>query len=325
MRSARARLLRRLAVAVLAAAILIALAVHAWWTRPPDAVTVLRAHAPGLARVGREPAPEIAPSAERWTLVARDGETVSGLWRRAAHTAGATSAPDGDPWTIVLLGGLRTGSKAALLVPEALDLHVLALDWPWNGPHKMKPGEFLRRLPEIRRALLRSPGAIALGLEAVASVPEVRADRIAVVGVSLGNAPAIAAARLTEVARAGIFVHGAADLRTVLLHATRAHVQPPALGTLAAAFAARLLQPLEPSLHAAAWEERPVLIISAAHDERLPREAVQALHAAFASAQHRWRDSAHVGANQAEEIAAIATEASEWLASQNQPQTHGRR
>jgi dienelactone hydrolase len=220
---------------------------------------------------------------------------------------------------------LRTGSKAALLVPESLGMHVLALDWPWNGPHRMQPGEFLRRLPEIRRALLRSPGAIALGLEAVASCPEVRADRIAVVGVSLGNAPAIAAARLTERARAGIFVHGAADLRVVLRHATQPHVRPPALGALAAAFAARLLQPLEPSLHAAAWAKRPVLIISAAHDERLPLEAVRALHAAFASAEHRWRHSAHVGASQAEEIAAIATEASAWLASQAQEQPRSRR
>jgi hypothetical protein len=321
--------LRRLAAAVLAAAILSALVLYIWWTRPPDAVAVLRAHAPGLARVVREPAPEIAPAAERWTLVGRDGETVSGLWRRAARTApndgGAQPASSDDAWTIVLLGGLRTGSKAALLVPEALGMHVLALDWPWKGPHKMKAGEFLRRLPAIRRALLRSPGAIALGLEAVASVPEVRADRIAVVGVSLGNAPAIAAARLTEFARAGVFVHGAADLRTVLLHATQPHVQPPALGRLAAAFAARLLQPLEPSLHAVAWQERPVLIISAAHDERLPLAAVRALHAAFASAHHRWRDSAHVGANHAEEIAAIAIEASAWLASQSQPQPPARR
>jgi len=298
----RPRARYRLGAAILLAATLVGLAL-----RSPDPLAVLREQAPTLLGVQREAAPELGPRVERWRIAVASGDTHTALWRPAP-------ASEAKPCTFVLLGGLRTGDRAALLVPDSLGVHVLAVDWPWRGPRAMSPAQLLRSLPAIRRAILRSPGALALGVELAAREPGVDPNRIVLVGASLGAPPAVAALRLVSAPRACALVHGAADLESMFQHALREHVPGP-LVSPAAALAARWIRPLEPRLHAPSLQAVPFLIINAADDEKLPPRAIAALHQAFPHADVRWESGRHLRPERSALIAALSREVVDWVES----------
>jgi hypothetical protein len=136
---------------------------------------------------------------------------------------------------------------------------------------------------------------------------------VALVGTSLGVPPAIAALRIAEAPDALLLLDGSADIEAVLrrdLEGMKEHRLPA--GPLAA-FAARLIHPLEPARHFDAAARLPTLVLNAQHDERLPRAAVLALHAGLPNADRRWRADTHVGPERAITIADMAREAHAWL------------
>lgn len=293
---------RRLSVA-LGAAILIAGAIAVWWAFPAEPVAELLRHSSTRAHTVRVPLPELGARVERWRIVTAEGDTATGLWRAAAPGASR-------PWTVVLLGGLRTGDRAALLLPE-MPAHLLAMDWPWSDSRQMGAVEIARKLPAIRRAILRTPGILALGVEAVAQYPE--SDRIALLGASLGVAPTIAALRLTDVPQAVVLLDGGADLERLFDVALRREGCPAVLVPGLAAFAKRLVHPLEPMLHADAARHLHVLVLSSHGDERIPRHSVDRLHASFPNADVRVRSGGHVSPKRPQEIAPLVAEVLNWL------------
>src|SRR5207344_1836374 len=107
--------------------------------------------------------------------------------------AGANAHPS---WVVVLLGGIGTDDRSALLVPDSLPVGVLAVSWPWKGSRQMSPHEFLLRVPAIRVALLETPGAIARGVEAARRACP--GARVALIGASLGVPPTVAALPLAN-------------------------------------------------------------------------------------------------------------------------------
>ncbi len=259
-----------------------------------------------VATVERASAPELGRRVERWRIVTAAGDTLSALWRGAPP--GVSRA-----WTVVLLGGIGTDDRAALVVPAETPANVLAMRWPWRGPKRMGVARFLAAIPAIREALLRAPGVLAAGAEAAARAPEADAGRIALLGASLGSAPAIAAARLVPDSVAILVLDGGADLRHLLRHELgRQRVNARVAGP-AARFAAWLVGPLEPRRHAEALRGHRVLFLNARRDERLPEGSAGRLHALFPGARVVWRDAPHVRPGQVEEIAGIAARAVEWL------------
>jgi hypothetical protein len=293
-------------VVALAAVAAVTLAVALWWARPPDPVRVLRDHWSPLARVERVPAPGLGAGVERWRLISATGDTATGLWRTAARGTAR-------PWTVVMLGGLDTGERAALLLPPGLPVHALAMDWPWSGPRKLPPLAFLLRLGAIRDAVLRSPAVLALGVEAVARARGTDSTRVVLLGASLGVPPAVAALRLTRTPSALVLIDGAADLETLLRIGLRREGYPRWLSGPAAVLAYRLIRPLEPSLHAEVAGGRRVLLVNARHDEFLPRASIERLHATLPEAEVRWRSGAHIRPGRASAIAELAFEIEEWL------------
>lgn len=292
------------AIALLLVATAVAAAI--WWRSPSDPVTELRRRTLHATALVREPAAVHGNGIERWRIATAAGDTFLALWR---------PAPAGieRPWTILLMGGLGTGDRAATLLPARLPAHVLALDWPWRGPRKLTTLDALRQLGAIREAVLRSPAVFALGVEVAAAQPEV--DRIAVVGASLGAPTAIAALRLTDKPAALVLVDGFADLRRVLEHALRRTVRPAALAPPLAAYAARLLDPVEPSHHAAHAAAIPALLLNARDDERIPIAAIERLWGSLPEADKRWREGMHLRAHRNELIAALSDEVWAWLES----------
>ncbi len=280
------------------------LALVAWWALPPDAGHELRARTPALVRVARGPLAGTA-GAEAWRLTTDRGEVLDAIWNPAQPTTGR-------PWVAVLLGGMHTGDRAALLLPGSPPVGTLALDWPWDGPPRMSTLELVRRLPAVREALLSSPGAIAVGVAAVRREAATYAPRIAVVGVSLGVPPALAALSTGANPDALVLIDGGADLRSQLAMRLERHL-PHLLADPLAALAARLIDPLEPARHFEAARTVPTLVINARGEQRLPATAVARLHAGLSQAERRWHEGKHIRPERLADVRELALEASEWL------------
>ncbi len=270
-----------------------------------DPVRGLERRARPVITVLRDDAPDLGPRVERWRIVLAGGDTVRALWRRA---------PDHvmRPWTVVLMGGLHTGDRAALVLPDDTPANALAVDWPWRGPRKMSVMRFVFSLPAIREALLCSPAAMASGLEAVARSGEVDTSRIVALGASMGAPVALAALRVSNDARALVLIDGGAGL-DVLLRAEAARYLPAWVAAWAGPLAAWLVRPLEPALHAPVARTLPTLLINARADERLPPGVIERLHAALPNAEVRWRESQHIRPDRSEMIREMTAGIVSWL------------
>lgn len=284
-----------------------------WWTHPPDPTLALLARRGFTAQVLRTPAPKLGARLERWRIVTTRGDTLRALFRAAAPAAGADV--DGRPWAVVMLGGIGTGDRAALLLPDSLAVDALAMDWPWHGPRRLSWLSYIRYSPAMRAALHEAPAALAHGATALRR--ERGPTRVAVLGASLGSPAAVAALRLTP-ADALVVVDGMAalealfdsELQRVLPHAWL----DAALAPVLAAFAARLVHALEPTRHAEAVERVPTLIVDAEAEDRYPRECVRALHAALPHAERRTHAGAHLRPEDAAQVRAIIATVDSWLA-----------
>ena len=277
-----------------------------WWTHPGEPESELRKHWAPLAKLDREPRADLGARIERWTLTDEKGRVVSGLWRAASDNAV-------QPWTVVLLGGIGTGDRAALLIPDEIPANVLAIDWPWDGKLQMGVSEFASQLPKIRESILRSPAVVALGVEACKDQPEVDASRVALLGVSLGVPPTLAALQLSDDVGAIALLDGAANIQALLRNDMDGYVKQGWLADMLAAVGARLIIAIEPIRNAEAATSVPTLLVNAKNDERLPIETVEALHAAMPHADTQWRADIHVNPGRPETIAKLAVFVNGWL------------
>src|SRR5262245_14978649 len=286
-----------------------------WWSILRYRPEVLSAYRSPLTAVARHPAPELGLRVERWTMVDEAGDTFTGLWRTAVQRAvepGAESQATDQPWTAVLLGGFFAGDRAALLLPKKLHAHVLAVDWPWKGPRKLSAMQFVRSLPAIRQTALRSPAALAIGVDAVSRQPEVDATRIALVGASLGVPSTVAALELTYAPAACALLYGGADIETWMSHALTRYGSPERVARLVAKYAVAFVRPLEPVLHRAEAKLR-MLIVNARCDRFVPLAVAQALHRTFPQAAVRWKDGPHLDGRPGPLVDDLAAEVEVWL------------
>lgn len=118
-------------------------------------------------------------------------------------------------------------------------------------------GEFARQaVTDLSRAL-----------DALGSLPEIDADRIAYVAFSLGAI------------LGSLFIPYDARVRAAVLAVGGAGIGPAAV---------------DPTAHIAAFAPRPLLFVNASRDERIPRAAAEALHAAARDPKEvAWFDAGH--------------------------------
>src|SRR5262249_7723165 len=233
----------------------------------------------------------------------------------SARDPGRRSAPSrGADWTVVILGGIGTDARAALLVPESLPVSVLAVSWPWKGPRHMSQWEFVSSAPAIRAALLRTPAALASGVAAARQAqPGTRVGRA---GAGPGGPPAGAP---PPVPRAGarVVVDGAADVERLLRSeaggALREGSITAKVAQLSVPIAARMLAPLEPSRRDPTERDIPTLIVDAEHEARIPRACVAALHARFPHARLAKHPGSHLRPEDQRQVSSIAATVWSWL------------
>jgi dienelactone hydrolase len=223
--------------------------------------------------------------------------------------------PAGPLPVMIILGGHRTGRDAVELIGDVRGRAVLALDYPYDGPHRVRGlRQIVAALPEIREALLDAPPALSLALDWLYRQPWADRDRVVMIGVSLGVPFAAAAAARDPRFTALATVHGAADNRRWLEANLSRRIEAGIFqGSLATVLNWLAYGPAyDTPRHVAAVSPRPVLIIGAREDERVPAGATERLfEAAREPKTVRFTEGLHVGPGRSDiidELLAIADE-----------------
>lgn len=267
-----------------------------------------------------DPVPGFAARRGEVASVTRDEATVEEGHRIEAVTVRSTSGvavpmlvkrplADSAAPLVLILGGHVTGRDAARLIPDTRGRVVVALSYPYTGPHRMKGLEILKWAPDIRQALHDTPPAIQLALDWLLQQPWVNAREVHGVGASLGTPFMTVAAALDPRITHVWSVHGAGRSRDLLAHNARASMPAlfaPLAGTLADVIVGG------PYLTPEKWVQRvaprPYTMLNATEDERLPRPAIEALYAAASQPKAIvWFPGKHVQPNRPEIVRALVT------------------
>lgn len=218
---------------------------------------------------------------------------------------------------LVVLGGHRTGSDAVDLFGNVGDRAVVALDYPYDGPEKVKGvRQVLATLPLARRAFLDTPPAVSLTLDWLSAQPWADQDQVVIIGASLGVPFAALAAARDDRIDGAMLVHGAADnqrwLETQVArrNANRLLVRPLATLIHWLAYAPTF----DTARNVGLISPRPVLVIGATDDERTPAGETEALYEAAGEPRRlRWTRGQHIEPDRHEIIAELLEIADEEL------------
>lgn len=208
----------------------------------------------------------------------------------------------------IILGGQRAGKEAALLFPDTRGTVVAAVEYPYHGAPNPKGLAVAREVPAIRRAILDTPPAILLTLDYLLTEPDVDPTRVELIGASFG-APfaAIVAALDARVSRLWL-LHGAADPYRLLEHNLRRYVGVAPLRSVVAGAANVMIA--GPRLDPVRWVSRvaprPVIMINALDDERIPRELVGQLYtSAREPKEQHWLPGPHMQRNRRDVLTSL--------------------
>lgn len=189
-------------------------------------------------------------------------------------------APAGPRPVFVILGGYRAGAAAADALPSLKGHTVVGVEYPFTGDLGVRGAAVLGQVPAIRAAMLDTPPAVSLALDWLLLRPDVDSTAVELVGASFGAPFAtIAAARDARVSRLWL-LHGAGKPYTLM----RDGLRGTPWGMRHAAAGLGYLLANGPRMRPERWigrvAPRPVVMINAADDERIARDAVDVLYAA---------------------------------------------
>ncbi|MFK7888974.1 MAG: alpha/beta hydrolase family protein [Gammaproteobacteria bacterium] len=223
------------------------------------------------------------------TLLSDSGLSV---YARVLRAPSATNVP-----LLIVLGGHRTGRDAVDLFKNVDHYAVVAMDYPYDGPQRIRGmRQTLSALPKARRAFRDTPPAVSLMLDWLDQQAWAGGPKL-LIGASLGVPFAAKTAARDARLDGVILVHGAADNERWLTVQVARRVDQKILH-----------EPLGTMLHWLAYgptfdtaknvaliAPRPVLIIGARQDERTPADEITALYAATQTPKRlRWTDGLHV-------------------------------
>ena len=219
-----------------------------------------------------------------------------------------TAAPPRSRRLFVILGGQRAGKEAALLFPDTRGTVVAAIEYPYHGAPNPKGIAVVGQVPAIRRAILDTPPAIMLALDHLRAMPDVDTTRVELIGASFGAPFAAIAAALDERVTRLWLLHAAADPYRLLEHNMHKYIGVAPLRAAAAGIANVLIAGprLDPSRWVARVAPRPVIMINALEDERIPRPLVDRLFATASQPKAQyWLPGMHMQRNRRDVLGAL--------------------
>lgn len=240
--------------------------------------------------------PDARYAVDHVALTAESGLAVTLAVKRPIDASPACDSSDRRA-AVILLGGHRTGERAVHLIDDTRGTIVAALAYPFEGNHRVKGVAIVREVPAIRRAVLDTPAALMLAVDYLAQMPCVDATRIEAVGVSLGAPFAVIAGAMDPRISRVWAVHGAGGIYAPLEFNLRRQLGSRAGSIPVAALASVLLsgERLAPERWAAEIAPRPLVMINAVDDERIPRHSVERLYRSAAEPKEMiWVPGAHV-------------------------------
>lgn len=199
---------------------------------------------------------------------------------------------------LVLLGGHRTGRDAVKLLGAPGGVAVVALNYPYAGPERPRGWRQVWRAFRLARpALADTPPALLLAAEWTVQQAWADSGRMELVGVSLGVPfAAVAGALEPRFARVWL-IQGGATLEDWLDHNLERRIASPGWRRLAtrAIHALARGSRYEPERWVERVAPRPVVVIGARQDRRLPVPLVERLHAAAGAPRELiWVEGDHV-------------------------------
>jgi dienelactone hydrolase len=199
---------------------------------------------------------------------------------------------------VVLLGGHRTGRDAVDLLGAPGSFVVAALDYPYDGPERPRGlSQSLATVPAARRALLETPPAVRLALDWLLAQTWVDPARVDLVGVSLGVPFAAVAGALDPRFGRVWLIHGGAGNREWIEHNLKTKIESERWRRLTGGLVYLLAHgpTLEPEVWVPQIAPRPLIVIGAREDRRLPPQLVERLHAAASAPKELiWTEGGHV-------------------------------
>lgn len=299
----RALMTRRPGLIAAASIVLLVLAAAAWLLRNPEPVFA--------ARTGRLVRVDTLVVKHEQGMLEQEFALVSATGLRVHLAVRQPAAAPGDTARRVLfllLGGQERGRGAAALVADTRGTVVASFDYPFDGDHRTKGLAVVALVPAIRRALYDIPPAVTLVLDYLLRRPEVDSARVELVGASFGATFAtIAAARDPRVTRLWI-AHGGGKPFAMINAGLEREIRFAPLRWPVAGVATLLAS--GPRLAAERWvgrvSPRPVVMLNALEDERIPRASVEALwNAAREPKSQLWLPGPHMQGNRQEVLRAL--------------------
>ncbi len=199
---------------------------------------------------------------------------------------------------VLLLGGHRTGRDAVDLVGDPGGLVIVALDYPYAGPERIRGLRAgIGALPLVREALLDTPVAVSVALDWLETQPWVDGRHVELAGVSLGVPFAAAAGARDPRFRRVWLIHGAADNRAWLANNLESRIGWGPVRRLAAGFLLGLAHgaTLDTEHSAARIGPRELVIVQARDDATVPSDsAARFTAAATGPVETIWTEGGHV-------------------------------
>jgi pimeloyl-ACP methyl ester carboxylesterase len=227
---------------------------------------------------------------------------------------------------IVVLGGLERGSGVVDLIPRTTDAVLVGFDYPFVLPQRFGWTEALPLARRLEKGILETIETLGRLHALLARRADIDADRLTIVGVSLG-APFAVVSAAEQDWRGVVIIDGFGDLPRTLRHqfARRWRAQygvfAEALAWLAQTAAMLLVDVPEPEDSARRLRpDQRVYIISAEDDEFVPQRSRQALQDALLRSGARLTfetlPGRHVRGRDERLIAQLYARASEWMGRQ---------
>lgn len=245
-----------------------------WLLRDPEPVFARRTGA--LVDTQARPATiDGAMQEEEVALRSATGLGVTLAVRRPVALPGDTARRQ----LFLVLGGHERGKGAAALIGDTRGTIFASMDYPFEGDHRAKGLAIVAQVPLIRRAFYDTPPAVSLALDYLLARPDVDPARVELVGASFGAPFAtIAAARDRRVTRLWI-AHGGGDPYAMIDTGLVKEIPSRALRAPVSALATLLAS--GPRFAPERWvgrvAPRPVVLLNAMEDDRIPRRSVEVL------------------------------------------------